>query len=144
MSAGLREGADEVCAKYARSLDKKKLDGLRRDFLQKQRSWLDGYASEIYKGTHNANPNRSAMYAQALHSFEEEVRAQVAEERGAAWERRVLGSTDHGCPECRELAEEGWKPLGSLPAIGATTCLTNCRCRFEYSHEKPSKKSTNK
>lgn len=48
-------------------------------------------------------------------------------------ERRVLGHSEH-CPECPDLAAEGWQVLGSLPDIGDTICMAFCHCSFEYRH----------
>jgi hypothetical protein len=46
-------------------------------------------------------------------------------------ERRILGLADH-CSGCVAAAAQGWQPLGTLPAIGDTPCMGNCKCTFMY------------
>lgn len=47
--------------------------------------------------------------------------------------KRVLGSTDHHCPECRQLSSIGYIPITQLvlPTQGCS-CLTNCKCTVVY------------
>lgn len=74
---------------------------------------------------------RAELYVQAgrgtYHEFE-----RVAEERkGMNEERRRLSPADH-CDDCVAHAALGWQPIGTLPRIGDSQCLTKCQCYFEY------------
>jgi hypothetical protein len=53
------------------------------------------------------------------------------EARGAEEERSILGATD-SCEECIEEAEKDWSPIGSLIPVGSRTCLSSCKCVFDY------------
>ncbi len=48
-------------------------------------------------------------------------------------EMRVHGKyVDDMCDTCRNAVEQGWVPIGTLPAIGDSECLGNCHCFFKY------------
>ena len=47
-------------------------------------------------------------------------------------ERRVLGIVEKHCPDCPSIAQQGWQPAGTLPAIGDSVCRSYCACRFEF------------
>lgn len=79
---------------------------------------------------------RAKLYAQAARGTYEAVRGRAAAMVGYNEERRVLAAAEHcarsgGTPGCPELAGR-WAPIGTLPRIGAATCRSHCRCRFEY------------
>lgn len=79
---------------------------------------------------------RAKLYAQAARGTYEAVRGRAAQLVGYTEERRVLAAAEHcarsaGTPGCPELAGR-WAPIGTLPRIGAATCRSHCRCRFEY------------
>lgn len=68
----------------------------------------------------------SAIWATAVNAF----RRMMGKLRRL--ERRILGDVEAHCHECPYLAALGWRPVGSLPPIGATVCREGCRCSFEY------------
>jgi hypothetical protein len=80
-----------------------------------------------------ANVGLAVFSALPRNTFEESLR-RAALYAGCRWERRVVG--DGGCcADCRAAAAMNWQPLGSLPEVGDTPCLTDCTCHFEYSSE---------
>ncbi len=75
---------------------------------------------------------RAAMYTQAAYvTYENSRRAFLTEEFNFTLERRVLAAVEH-CVDCVEFASRGFVPIGSLPGISDSVCLTNCKCHFEY------------
>lgn len=47
--------------------------------------------------------------------------------------RRVAIRDKKTCDDCKNFAELGWQPIGSLPMPGRKcTCYDRCRCRIEY------------
>lgn len=74
---------------------------------------------------------RVQMYAKAGNAtFAESERAAMGE-RGMGEERRVRHAAE-SCEDCIEYAARGWSPLGTLPKIGDSQCMTNCLCEFVY------------
>ncbi len=58
-------------------------------------------------------------------------------------ERRMDARDEKECnegePNCWDSGRF-WAPIGSLPEIGACTCINNCRCYFEYRKKPENKK----
>jgi hypothetical protein len=84
---------------------------------------------------------RSDLYSAAARGiFEETRRYGMGAYFGAVEERRVLGRAEH-CESdeelegCVELADKGWKPIGTLPRLGVSPCRSNCYCRFDYRYK---------
>lgn len=103
--------------------------------LRYQYERLDLMASQIQYGAQPLDGRmmqRVRMYAQSGHATYEETRRDAERERGMSLERRVLGAAEH-CDDCVEYSAEGWQPLGTLPRIGDSVCMTNCKCHFEFS-----------
>ena len=82
---------------------------------------------------------RSGLYANAARDAYEEGRRQGEQiYLGKTQERRVLDPQANHCHTvedwigCPELAAKGWRPIGSLPRLMDTPCVSNCRCHFEY------------
>lgn len=101
--------------------------------IKKQYQFLGNFASQIASGEVKFNGwffNRVGMYAKAGRGTFEKIRRRFNASRAVA-ERRVLGIADH-CPDCLEFAGRGWQPVGALPHIGESVCLTFCQCHFEY------------
>jgi len=102
--------------------------------IKAQYAYLNNFAQEIASGKQALNGQvlaRADMYGKATHSTYEAIRGQMAEVRGMTEERRVL-TPGENCPDCIDYAAQGWQPIGSLPVIGDSVCMTNCRCEFEY------------
>lgn len=109
--------------------------GYEGSLVKKQYRFLDGFAADIA-----ANPEqwlngrlyeRMRLYSQAEWGTFEAVLKRQAQMEGKTEERRVLGQADH-CPDCVDYAKRGWQPIGTLPPIGDSVCVTNCHCIFEY------------
>ena len=81
--------------------------------------------------------SRAQMYGQAVRmTYESEVRARE-KKAGLKKERRILTAKEscrsaNGVTGCVELAAKGWQPIGTLPAIGLATCISQCRCFFVF------------
>jgi hypothetical protein len=115
------------------------------DFLNRltarQFSYLNKFAREIASGAQPLNGHlrrRSEMYAKAARGVFEEMRRRFEQmDNGKVFERRVLGAGEHcqtrgDIPGCVELAALGWQPIGTLPPIGESPCITNCKCHFDF------------
>lgn len=108
---------------------------------------LHGFAGEIQSKKFPLNGRlllRSDLYAYAARgTFEETRRFGMGTYFGAVEERRRLGIADHCTSEdgdgelegCVELADLGWRPIGTLPRLGESPCRTNCHCRFDYRYK---------
>ncbi|HSW63417.1 MAG TPA: hypothetical protein VLH56_08915 [Dissulfurispiraceae bacterium] len=101
---------------------------------------LDAFARQIEAGTVKLNGRflaRADMYGQAGRATFEEMRRRYGRIfKDAVRERRVLSPIADHCtagqrPGCMDLAARGWQSIGVLPPIGAATCLTHCKCRWE-------------
>lgn len=102
---------------------------------------LRRFASEIQTKRFPINGRllaRSDLYfAAARGTFEEARRYGMGAYFGAVEEKRVLGIAEHCHSDedlegCIELADLGWRPIGTLPRLGQTPCRSNCYCRFDY------------
>jgi len=106
--------------------------------------FIDGFAAEIKAEpakwlTGNRINARANLYNQIGYVELAAYLLREHEQAGYTEERRVLGPvlTEHCSPHgdrpgCVDLAKKGWKPIGSLPAIGDAACWSNCKCRFQY------------
>lgn len=74
---------------------------------------------------------RARMYGNAGRGTFHIIERRDMERRGFAFERNVLGPSDH-CAGCVGETARGLVPIGELVPIGARTCLTNCRCQIVY------------
>ena len=114
--------------------------------IKQQYRYLDNFAREIASGRQLLNGRlrvRADLYAGAMRgTFEESRRRYARIYKDAAEERRVLTPGAEHCepangkPGCAELAALGWQAVGTLPPIGAATCVTFCQCHFEYRDSK--------
>lgn len=97
---------------------------------------LDNFAADVAadRMTPRQIEMRAGMYVGNARgqSYENEKREAMTE-AGMEEERRILGDAEH-CPDCIEAALLKWQPIGTLPEIGDTICISNCRCYFIYRH----------
>lgn len=102
--------------------------------MKKQYQYLDNFRAEILNGKQPIDGRavtRAGMYGDANYAqyqnwkLKQEVRAGFALEA-----RRVLHPAEH-CPDCLTYAAKGWMPAAEVPAIGASRCLTHCKCTIE-------------
>jgi hypothetical protein len=113
--------------------------GAAGQMIREQYDYLRNFANQIADGTQPLDGRvlvRADMYGDAARNTFEEMRRRGETEGGMQFERRVLGQADH-CPDCLDYAAEGWQPIGTLPQIGDSVCLTRCHCTFEYSDTNP-------
>lgn len=103
--------------------------------MKDQLKFLKGFAKDIRSGKQKLDGSalrRARMYAEAARSsFEQMRRRNEMLNNGKTEERGKLGSADH-CSSCLERAAMGWQPIGTLPPIGQSLCLTKCHCTFEF------------
>lgn len=108
--------------------------------LRTQYAFLNDFVTDIEQG-YDINTKsflrRARMYGDAGIGTYEESRREELRPREIVAERRVLGLADHcntagGVTGCEENAAKGWQPIGSLPSIGVSPCITNCKCHFEF------------
>lgn len=103
--------------------------------LKAQYKRLDQFAMDIFTGKQRLDGRmlrRAQMYGEAVRSTHQEMRRRMMAQLGREMlERRILGIAEH-CPDCLDYAARGWQPLGTLPPIGESQCLTHCRCHFEF------------
>lgn len=74
--------------------------------------------------------NRIAMAVESGRGTFEGMRRGLMFDAGMSEEQRVLGAAAH-CTDCPPLSGY-WAPIGSLPGIGDSLCLSNCACTFTY------------
>jgi len=103
--------------------------------IRDQYDFLRGFANQIANGTQALDGRalvRADLYGDASRgTFEEMRRRYQTSMNGMEEERRILGEADH-CEDCLDAAAEEWQPIGTLPAIGDSVCLTRCHCKFIY------------
>lgn len=93
---------------------------------------------------------RVEMYCNAGGVSYAAAREDAAYTAGMEEERNKLGPREDHCesspdgsgrPGCLDLTRLGWVPLGTLPAIGARKCLSNCGCDKAFRRRPRSKAS---
>jgi hypothetical protein len=118
--------------------------------IRDQYDFLRNFAAEIASGKQRLDGTagvRTNLYAQAARGTFEEMRRRYERLKdGMEEEARELGEADHCSSDddptgeregCLELAALGWQPIGTLPKIGESVCIVNCRCRFIYRKRGP-------
>lgn len=100
--------------------------------LREQYRYLNRFAEEIKNGLlSNAQiSQRALMYARSARISYYDGLTSAKAMAEFTEEQRVLGYAEH-CTDCPDLAGY-WAPIGSLPPIGMTQCLTNCKCTKIY------------
>lgn len=118
--------------------------------IRDQYDFLRNFANEIASGKQRLDGTarvRTDMYAQAARgTFEETRRRYERLMNGMEEEARILGEADHCSSDddpdgerdgCLELAALGFQPIGTLPKIGNSVCLTRCHCKFIFRKRGP-------
>ena len=103
--------------------------------IRTQYEYLNNFAGQIASGEQQLNGQvivRTDLYGQAARGTYEAQRQRLEVSNGMEEERRILEKDGANCQDCLAAADEGWQPIGTLPEIGDSVCLTNCRCEFEY------------
>jgi len=113
--------------------------------LAEQYRFLDDFADEVAAGvlTDSQIYARSQMYINSSREAYERALERSADERGYTDHRWVLSPVEN-CEDCLALAALGWIPYDqpfvapssgeeTMPGMGDTLCLTNCKCHIEYS-----------
>jgi hypothetical protein len=108
--------------------------------IRDQYDYLRNFADEIASGKQPLDGRalvRANMYGEAARgTFEQMRRRYEMLMNGMEEERRQLGIADH-CISCLDAAALMWQPIGTLPAIGDSVCIVNCRCTFVYRRRGP-------
>lgn len=109
--------------------------GYTGSLVKKQYRYLDRFADDIISGRQALDGRllvRADAFAKtAYHDFED-MRRRIAQQSGLFnEERRILGGSDP-CVDCDSYHAEGWRPIGTMPTIGESKCVFNCRCHFEF------------
>ena len=102
--------------------------------IRTQYDYLRNFANQIGDGTQPLDGRflrRADMYGDSNRDLYHRAERIERAKRGATEERRITTATE-SCPDCIEYEGRGWQPIGSLPNIGDSQCLTNCKCFFEY------------
>ena len=108
--------------------------GLVGSIVKQEYGHLAAFAAQVKSGEQKLDGTllrRANMYALAPTGTYEETARRGMAEQGKTEEQRILGSADH-CDDCVRAADGQWHPLGTLPRIGQSVCMTNCRCRFVF------------
>jgi hypothetical protein len=118
--------------------------------IRDQYDYLRNFANEIASGKQRLDGTarvRTDLYAQAARGTFEEMRRRYERLKdGMEEEARELGEADHCSSDddpsgeregCLELAALGWQPIGTLPRIGQSVCITRCHCRFVFRKRGP-------
>lgn len=103
--------------------------------LRKQYAYLRNFAHDIATGHQPLDGrllSRAALYAQAARGTQREMQRRTATVIGREQERNMLGAADRHCATCLECTARGWVGIGTLPAVGSRTCLSNCRCSLQF------------
>lgn len=74
--------------------------------------------------------NRVGLFIESGRGTYEGMRRGLMADTGMTEEMRVLHSTN-SCIDCPPLSDY-WAPIGTLPGIGESQCVSNCACTFEY------------
>jgi hypothetical protein len=75
---------------------------------------------------------RAESYGSVVWGASQEIaRATIKNNRIFDQERRWMAVAEH-CQSCPEAAAMGWQPIGTLPPIGDSECMNNCKCSFSY------------
>ena len=112
--------------------------GYEGSLLKKQYAYLNNFAKDIQSNpdawSNKRLDTRMNLYKESAYAAMEDMQRRNMEQNGYTQERRVLAQVDN-CDDCIEYAGMGWQPIGTLPAIGDSVCITNCKCEFEYGKE---------
>lgn len=105
--------------------------------LRKQYDYLARFGQAIRQGklSQGQAAYRAALYARAAYATYENTRRLEMQRVGFTEERRRRTAKE-SCPDCIEYARRGWQPIGTLPPIGQSRCIVNCRCYFEYRYRR--------
>lgn len=105
-----------------------------REMVERQLMWLRRLVMDIRLGRQRLDGSlvrRIALYAGSSWSALVEFNRYIARRFGYTEEMNVLGVAEH-CQGCLDETAKGWVPIGTLVPIGSRTCLSNCRCRYEF------------
>jgi len=103
--------------------------------LKKQYAYLSNFAKEI-----SANPEkwmngrldaRMNLYKESAYAALEDFRQREAKLNGFDEERAIRHASE-SCPDCIAREAQGWQPIGTLPPIGDSQCIANCKCEWEF------------
>jgi hypothetical protein len=103
--------------------------------LAREEAYFSALVEELRGGRLNALGRRLAMYVNAGWATFWGLLGIRATGDGYTMEENILAPAEHceGEGSCVEETAKGKVPIGTLLPIGTRKCLTNCKCRIEYS-----------
>ncbi len=102
--------------------------------VKNQYGYLRRFVEQIMNGTAPLDGRaivRARMYGHAARGTFEQNRRGEMSDKGFTHEKRIRTAFE-SCVDCIEYEARGWRPIGTLPVISDSVCLTNCRCYFEF------------
>ena len=121
---GVGNLTENVLLAVQRSLTEQfaQLDGFINDVVGRQITQRDIAALTMFT---------NSIHSQAMLALRQFSYDTMAADGSSLEERRVLGGSKD-CDDCKALANLGWQPGGSLPAIGqGTVCHQYCQCTIQ-------------
>lgn len=104
--------------------------------LRDQYGFLHDFAQDIATGEYSSEKTlwRAGLYASSGREAYWRAAETTARAGQMTMERRIAVGDKGTCHTCDHWASEGWRPLGTLPAPGGSSCegYSNCRCEKEY------------
>lgn len=101
--------------------------------LRQQYMYLDRLGREVESGFQKLDGtllNRVGLFVESGRHTYENMRRGMMMDVGFTEEMRTLGPSHH-CNDCPPISGF-WAPLGSLPALGDTACMSNCACTYQF------------
>lgn len=103
-----------------------------------QFGYLRKFTDKVIKGRIDkpVTSTRAQKYASSIYiTFYQTIARDHQKDPNIKRARRILNAKE-SCPECVELAAQGWTPVDELPLLGeATSCGDFCKCRIEFEDE---------
>jgi len=103
--------------------------------MRSETGYLRNLANEIDSGDVELNDaliSRATLYADSGVGTYEGARRGGMLDAGFSEEKNILERGAQHCDGCIAATKEGWVEIGTLPAIGARTCLARDRCALVY------------
>lgn len=105
--------------------------------IETQLSYLEALTGRIESGEQRLDGTlcrNMQMYLQSARGTYHAVEEQWYAGQGAVYYSNVLTARE-SCEGCIEEANKGIVLIGELSPIGTRTCLSNCRCYYQYYNE---------
>jgi len=109
--------------------------------IREQLEYLHGFAEAIREKVLAGEEltttvhSRAKLYAGAIGAFFWLLMHEKKKDEGFSEVLWVMDPAKENCPDCVDLADRGWMPIGELeqtPRDGQTQCLGQCGCDLDY------------